>query len=154
MPEETRLTLAGRHAGVTGAGHSMSRSIAHALAEAGADVAVTARTASYLEQLVAEIQARGRRSFAVPCDVTDSDQVQRMATTFIDALEHVDILVNNAGNAASHKLLNHPDELWQRMRAINLTSVYYVTKAFVPTLLAQKVDRIINNPSIPSLIGD
>ena len=82
MPEETRLTLAGRHAVVTGAGRGIGRSIALALAEAGADVAVTARTASDLEQLVAEIQARGRRSFAVPCDVTDADQVQRMATTY------------------------------------------------------------------------
>jgi len=153
MPEETRLTLAGRHAVVTGAGRGIGRSIALALAEAGADVAVTARTVSELERLVTEIQAMGRSSIAIPCDVTNVDQVQHMAMTFIEVLGHIDILVNNAGNAASHKLLNHPDELWHRMLAINLTSVYYVTKAFMPTFIEQKSGRIINIASIASRVG-
>jgi NAD(P)-dependent dehydrogenase (short-subunit alcohol dehydrogenase family) len=65
----------------------------------------------------------------------------------------LDILVNNAGNASSHKFLNHPDDLWQRMLAVNLTSVYAVTKAFVPTLVEQRQGRIINIASTASRVG-
>lgn len=146
-------SLAGHRAVVTGAGRGIGRSIAQALADAGADVAVTARTASELEQLVAAVQARGRKGLAVPCDVMDAEQVQRMAKTVIEGLGGVDILVNNAGNAGSHKFLNHPDELWHRMLAVNLTSVYYVSKAFVPTLIEQRRGRIINIASIASRVG-
>src|SRR5579885_3128873 len=147
------LTLAGRRAVVTGAGRGIGRSIALALAHAGANVAVTARTQSELETLVAEIQALGRQSLAVCCDVTQPEQVGYMAETLLTGLGGLDILVNNAGNAGSHKFLNHPDELWHRMLAINLTSVYYVTKAFVPALINQRSGRIINIASIASRVG-
>src|SRR6266705_3607716 len=153
MSNGGNLTLSGRRAVVTGAGRGIGRSIALALAEAGADVAVTARTAVELEQLVTQIQAMGRQSLAISCDVTDTEQVQRMAKTAVEGLGGVDILVNNAGNAGRHKFLNHPDELWQRMLSVNLTSVYYVTKAFVPTLIEQRYGRIINIASIAGRIG-
>src|SRR5712691_12449401 len=153
MPSDEYLPLKGRRAVVTGAGRGIGRSIALALAQAGADVAVTARTAAEVDQLVAEITAMGRRSQATSCDVTNLEQVQSMAKTLIEGRGGVDILVNNAGNAGSHKFLNHPDELWHRMLAVNLTSVYYVTKAFVPTLIEQRWGRIINIASIASRVG-
>lgn len=147
------LPLEGKRAIVTGAGKGIGRSIALALAEAGADVAVTARTSSDIERLADEMRALGRRASCVSCDVTDVEQVQQMATTLLTNLGGLDILVNNAGNAGSHKMLNHPDELWHRMLAINLTSVYYVSKAFLPTLTAQRSGRIINIASIASRTG-
>lgn len=147
-------TLAGKRAVVTGAGRGIGRSIALALARAGADVGVTARSQNDLEALVAEIQALGRKSLAVCCDVTNPEQVQHMENTLRAGLDGVDILVNNAGNAGSHKFLNHPDDLWHRMLAVNLTSVYYVTKAFVPGLIEQRWGRIITIASIASRLGD
>jgi NAD(P)-dependent dehydrogenase (short-subunit alcohol dehydrogenase family) len=153
MSNENRQLLAGKRAVITGAGRGIGRSIALALALAGANVAVTARTPSEIEQLVTEIQAMGRKSLAISCDVTDPEQVVRMATTFIEGLGGVDILVNNAGNAGSHTFLNHSDELWHRMLSINLTSVYYVTKAFVPAFIEQYYGRIINIASIASRVG-
>lgn len=153
MAGETGLPLAGRRAVVTGAGRGIGRSVALALANAGADVAVTARTTADLESLVGEIQAMGRHSLMTPCDVTDPEQVQQMAQTLLAGLGGIDILVNNAGNAGSHKFLNHPDELWHRMLAINLTSVYYVSKAFVPTFIQQKHGRIVTIASIASRVG-
>jgi NAD(P)-dependent dehydrogenase (short-subunit alcohol dehydrogenase family) len=153
MLHSDKLPLAGKRAVVTGAGRGIGRSIALALAEAGADVAVTARTASEIDLLVAQIQATGRKSLGVSCDVTNSEQVQHMATTVIEGLGGVDILVNNAGNAGSHKFLNHSDELWHSMLSVNLTSVYYVSKAFVPTLINQRAGRIINIASIASRVG-
>src|SRR3989440_6242564 len=154
MTNSDKTTLVGKRAVVTGAGRGIGRCIALALAEAGADVAVSARTANDIEALVAEIRATGRQGVGVTCDVTVPEQVQQMMTVVTEGLGGIDILVNNAGNAGSHKFLNHPDELWQRMLAINLTSVYYVTKAFVPTFIAQKGGRIINIASIASRIGD
>lgn len=148
-----QLPLQDKRAIVTGAGRGIGRSIALALAHAGADVTVTARTSTELDSLVAEIQALGRKGYAVACDVTDGEQVQHMARTCLEAMGGLDILVNNAGNAGSHKFLNHPDDLWQRMIAVNLTSVYAVTKAFVPTLVEQRWGRIINIASISSRVG-
>lgn len=153
MAEHQPAALAGKRAVVTGAGRGIGRSIALALAQAGADVAVTARTQPELEALVAEIQALGRHSLAVSCDVTEAAQVKYMAETLLTGLGGLDILVNNAGNAGSHKFVNHPDDLWQRMLAVNLTSVYYVTKAFVPTLISQRSGRIITVASIASRVG-
>ena len=154
MASSDNLILAGRRAVVTGAGRGIGRSIALALAQAGADVAVTARTHVEIEQLVAEIREMDRQSLAVPCDVTDPEQVKHMAAALIGGLGGIDILVNNAGNAGSHKFLNHPDELWHRMLSVNLTSVYYVTRAFVPKLIDQRWGRIINIASIASRVGD
>lgn len=153
MSTNNAFTLEGKRAVVTGAGKGIGRSIALALAQAGADVAVTARTASDIEQLAGEIRAIGRRAVSVSCDVTDVNQVQHMASTLLEGLGGLDILVNNAGNAGSHKLLDHPDELWHRMLAINLTSVYYVSKAFLPALTEQRSGRIINIASIASRTG-
>lgn len=153
MSNSGGLTLVGKRAVVTGAGRGIGRSIALALADAGADVAVSARTVNDIEALVAEIQAIGRQGVGVTCDVTDPVQVQHMMTMVTKGLGGIDILVNNAGNAGSHKFLNHPDELWQRMLAVNLTSIYYVTKAFVPTLINQRSGRIINIASIASRVG-
>ncbi|HLJ34164.1 MAG TPA: SDR family NAD(P)-dependent oxidoreductase [Ktedonobacteraceae bacterium] len=153
MSSNNNLPLAGKRAVVTGAGRGIGRSIALALAEAGADVAITARTTGELEQLATDIRGMGRQSWLTPCDVMSVEQVQQMAQTFLDGMGGIDILVNNAGNAGSHKFLNHPDELWNRMLAINLTSVYQVTKAFIPRLIEQRYGRIITVASIASRVG-
>jgi NAD(P)-dependent dehydrogenase (short-subunit alcohol dehydrogenase family) len=153
MVSDQTLSLFGKRAVVTGAGRGIGRSIALALANAGADVAVTARTDAELHKLVGEISAAGRRSLSVPCDVTDPEQVKYMASTLFEGLGGIDILVNNAGNAGSQKFLNHSDELWHRMLAVNLTSVYYVSKALAPKLVEQRSGRIINIASIASRVG-
>jgi 3-hydroxybutyrate dehydrogenase len=146
--------LAGKRAVVTGATKGIGRAIALRLAEAGADVVVSARSEADLEALQAEIAGRGRRALAIACDVTDAQQVnERLARGALDTWGGVDILVNNAGNAGSAKFLGHPDELWQRMLAINLTSVYYVTKAFAPAMVAQGHGRIITIASIAGKVG-
>lgn len=148
-----KLVLAGRRAVVTGASRGIGQSIALALAQAGADVAVTARSETELKHVAEQIRALGRCSLAVSGDVTDPAQVERLAAAVQAGLGGVDILVNNAGGGASHKFLNHPDELWQRMLLLNLTSVYYVSKAFVPAMVEQRWGRIITIASTAAQVG-
>jgi NAD(P)-dependent dehydrogenase (short-subunit alcohol dehydrogenase family) len=100
-----------------------------------------------------EIKALGRRSLAISSDVTNVAEVLQLAQAVQDEFGGIDILVNNAGTAKSHKFINHPDELWDEMLAVNLTSVYLVTKAFVPAMVEQKWGRIINMASIASKVG-
>ncbi|HEY3230055.1 MAG TPA: SDR family NAD(P)-dependent oxidoreductase [Roseiflexaceae bacterium] len=150
---EDHLPLAGRRAVVTGAGRGIGHAIALALAAAGTDVALCARSHAELEQVAEELRALGRRALALPCDVTNAAAVARMAEEVTAGLGGIDILVNNAGAAASHKFVDHPDELWHYMLAVNLTSVYYVTKAFVPQMVAQRSGRVITIASIAAKIG-
>lgn len=153
MPEQASLPLSGKRAVVTGAGRGIGRAIALALAQAGANLALAARSQTELAALAAEIGALGRRAHAIACDVTDPAQVERLAHAALDGLGGVDILVNNAGASGSHKFADHPDELWHRMLAINLTSVYYVCKALAPTMVAQRSGRIITIASVAARTG-
>ena len=147
-------SLAGKRAVVTGGGRGIGRSIALALGDAGCDVIVSGRTQTEIESVAAELREKGRRAEAFVCDVTDPEQVRAFAHGVIDGpFGGLDILVNNAGNAGSAKFATHPDELWHRMLAINLTSVYYVTKAFVQPMIAQQSGRIITVASIASKVG-
>lgn len=151
--KQSVLPLAGRRVLVTGGSQGIGRSIALTLAAAGADVAVSARRLPELEAVAAEIRADGRRGLALSCDITDPAQVQHITATLVEQWGGVDILVNNAGAAGSHKFLGHPDELWHRMLAVNLTSVYYVSKAIAPLMVERQWGRIINIGSIASKIS-
>lgn len=138
---------------VTGGGRGIGRAIALALAADGAAVAVSARTADEVFAVAAEIEAAGGRSIAVPADVTDAVSVQLLIQRVTADLGPPLILVNNAGAAASHKFDGHPDALWERMLAVNLTGTYLVTKACAPAMLAAKWGRVVNIGSIASLTG-
>ncbi|HVG00345.1 MAG TPA: SDR family oxidoreductase, partial [Chloroflexia bacterium] len=154
MPPDTgNLPLAGKRAIVTGAGRGIGRSIALALARAGAEVALTARTAADLQPVAAEIEAMGRRVIVASCDVTDPRQVEAMSKRVLEEWGGLEVLVNNAGHAGSHKFVGHPDELWHEMVRTNLTSVYYVTKAFAPALIEARWGRIINIASTAARVG-
>src|SRR4051794_20171377 len=94
-----RFSLAGEVALVTGAGRGLGRAFALALAEAGADVVVAARTMDALQPLAEEIRTLGRHAFACHLDVADVSSAQRAVGAAVERLGRLDILVNNAGTS-------------------------------------------------------
>ena len=146
-------TLNNKIALVTGGGRGIGEACAVALAEAGADVAVCSRSSGEIDAVAEKIRETGRRALAVVCDVTEADQVRRMAEELNSHFGVVEILVNNAGLGRSHRFIDHPDELWDQMLAVNLTGVYRVTKAFVPKMIEMRQGRVINIASVMSKIG-
>jgi NAD(P)-dependent dehydrogenase (short-subunit alcohol dehydrogenase family) len=153
-PGEGGPALAGRRAVVTGAGRGIGRAVALALARAGADIGAASRTSQELETLGVDVEALGRTYIPVICDVTNPEEVADMAEAMQWGLGGIDILVNAAGGAETHKFVGHPDEIWHRMIALNLTSVYYVTKAIAPVLIENGGGRIVNIASIAARVGD
>src|SRR5690349_1008683 len=91
--------LTGKTAFVTGASRGIGRAIAVALADAGADVALVARSAEGLADTADDITAVGRKAVVIPADVTDQPSVADAVAASIDQLGHVDIVVNNAGGS-------------------------------------------------------
>ena len=144
-----RFSLAGKVALVTGASRGIGEAIALAYAEAGADVAVTARSLPALEEVAAGVERFGRRAIAVPCDVTEGDQVERCVRTVEDALGRIDVLVNNAGGPVFNApVLEMRDEGWQRLIDLNLTSVFRFCRDVGRGMVARRSGSVINVASV------
>lgn len=145
--------LEGRGAVVTGGGRGLGAAIAAALAEAGAAVVVAARTTAEIEQVAAELRARGARAVAVPCDVTDEASVKALGIAAREVLDAVDVLVNNAGGAQSAPLARLTLDEWNRTLAVNATGTFLCTREFVPDMVARGFGRVVNVASISGLHG-
>jgi NAD(P)-dependent dehydrogenase (short-subunit alcohol dehydrogenase family) len=153
MTQAARATSAGKVALVTGGGRGIGRAIALALAREGVDLVVSARHAGEIAQVADEVRALGRRALSLVADVSDPAQVTALRDAVAEQLGGVDILVNNAGAAGSAKFLGHDDALWHHMLAANLTSVYYVSKAFVPAMVERGWGRVITVASMHAKVG-
>ena len=92
-----QFRLDGKVAVVTGGGKGIGRGIVHCLADAGADIAIAARSKDDIAAVAKEVEAKGRKAIAIPTDVTDIDQLEALGQAATDMLGHVDIWVNNAG---------------------------------------------------------
>ena len=138
------FSLSGSTALVTGGGRGIGRTIALTLAEAGADVAIAARTLSQVEEVASEIRALNRRSLALKTDVTDSLSVNEMVSYTTDQLGKIDILVNVAGISGSASLDSFSDEAWSRIIETNLSGPFYCCRAVAGQMLEDRSGRIIN----------
>jgi NAD(P)-dependent dehydrogenase (short-subunit alcohol dehydrogenase family) len=144
--------LTGRKAFVTGASRGIGRVVAVALAEAGADVALVARSADGLAETAAAVQAIGRDACVIPTDVTDYDAVADSVVTAIDQLGYVDIVVNNAGG--SNFIVPFRDirlSGWDKLMQLNLSSAVYVCHAFAGHLLERGRGSVINMASVAGI---
>jgi NAD(P)-dependent dehydrogenase (short-subunit alcohol dehydrogenase family) len=148
-----KFKLDGKVAIVTGGGRGIGEAIAIALAEAGADVAVCARTDKQIKEVAGKIEKIGRRALAIPTDVRKWEQVQNMADKTVAELGRVDILVNNAGILGYAWLLDTPEKTWHDIIDTNLTSVFLCTKAVGKYLIKQKSGKVINVASAAGVAG-
>ena len=123
------FSLAGRRALVTGASRGIGQALAVALAEAGADVAVAARTVGPLEATAEAIEARGRRGLAVPLDITDVGAVREIVDAVASSLGGLDILINNAGTEQVCPSQAVEEALWDRIVDTNLKGAFFCAQA-------------------------
>jgi len=137
--------LQNRIALVTGGSRGIGRSIALALAAAGADVAVNYRRhTAEADAVTAAISASGRRALAVGADVSDSDAVVRMIGRIEAELGPVGVLVNNAGIAIIRGVDDLTEDEFDLTLAVNLKSVFLCTQAVLPGMRARRWGRIVN----------
>ena len=148
----SKFRLDGKVAIVTGVGVMNGKHIALALAEAGADVCLVARSRPVIEQTAVEIRTMGRRALPLTADVTDSGQVDRMVAEARSKLGRIDILFNHVGGGGRPgPILNLSDEDWHACFLGNLYSMFYCTRAVGKVMVEQKQGgSIINTSSVAS----
>jgi NAD(P)-dependent dehydrogenase (short-subunit alcohol dehydrogenase family) len=124
-----QLHLDGRVGLVTGASRGLGRAMALALAEAGADVALVARSRDGLSETAAAVSARGRRALVLQADVALEGEVEAAVARALDAFGAVDVLVNNSGVAAVKPLVETTPVEWRRILETNLTGAFNCCRA-------------------------
>ncbi|MGH9271530.1 MAG: SDR family NAD(P)-dependent oxidoreductase [Ilumatobacteraceae bacterium] len=132
-----RFRLDGCVVVVTGSGRGIGRGIAVGMAEAGADVVVTARRTDEIEAVVYEVEARGRRAIGVPGDITDAAFVAELVAMTVEQLGRLDVWVSNAGGSehkGTYKVLDMPDQHWDAQLALNLRPHFIAAKACAPVM--------------------
>ena len=143
--------LAGKVALVTGAAKRLGRVTALALAEAGADVAVTfLKSAREVQRTAKDIEKTGVRTRAVRCDVTDLRSVRAAVKEAVRKLGGLDILINNAGRYETVGFDDLKLEQWDAMFATNVRGPFLVSKEALPHLRKRR-GRIINLGSLGGL---
>ncbi len=160
-PVFPELNLEDRVALVTGAGRGIGRAIAVTLAEAGAHVAVAARTKAQVEETAGEVEKQGRRTLPLPTDITDPGQVEQMVARAVAGLGPIDILVNSAGTIFMKPLVAVPDkgfmseifpgfekgmsiEEWDSVMNLNLRGTFLVTRTVAPGMIERRQGKVIN----------
>jgi NAD(P)-dependent dehydrogenase (short-subunit alcohol dehydrogenase family) len=137
-------TLAGKVAVVTGAGQGLGRDIALRFAAEGATVALAARSEDKLAAVAREVAAAGGRALAVPTDVARDDDVEALRDRVVAEAGAIDILVNNSGIAGpTAPLWEQSRAAWDETFAVNVTGVFLMCRAFLPSMLERGGGSVI-----------
>lgn len=145
--------LEGRVALVTGAGRGIGRALALALAGVGADIALAARSVGEIEKVAAEVEGLGRRALAVPTDVTDEAEVERLVGRVLEELGGLDVLVNNSGVIHAAPLVETSAEEWDRVVSTNLRGTFLCMRAAGRHFLERGEGKVVNVASNFAFMG-
>jgi NAD(P)-dependent dehydrogenase (short-subunit alcohol dehydrogenase family) len=149
------FNLTGKVALVTGGSKGLGKAMARILAEAGADVVISSRSEGELRAALDEIlQGTGRRGKLVVADMSQREDVSRLARTALEQMGRVDILVNNAGTNIPQPIDEIRDQDWDAVLEINLSSVMALTRALVPQMKERRWGRIIHISSIMGYVAN
>ena len=144
-----RFLVTDKVAIVTGAGRGIGAASAVALAEAGADIVLSARSADQLEAVAEKVRAAGRRAVVVPADLSDLDRLDDLVAAATGDLGRLDIVVNNVGGAMPQPFLDTSDADLEQAFHFNVTTAFSLTRRAAADL-AHNEGSVIN---IASLIG-
>jgi len=148
----TIFDLSGRVALVTGGSKGLGKAMASGFAMAGADVVISSRHEDELKAALSEIvEGTGVRGAYFVADMTQREEVERLAKSALSEMGRVDILVNNAGSNVPQAIDEITDESWDRIIELNLTSCIVLTRALVGQMKERKWGRIIHISSIMAL---
>jgi 3-oxoacyl-[acyl-carrier protein] reductase len=147
------MSLSGHVALVTGASQGIGQACALKLAQAGAAVAVAARNREKLNEVVAQVTAKGGKAAAFVMDVAEEEQIKAAFKAAIAEFGRVDILVNNAGITRDQLVLRMKRDDWDSVLSTNLTSAYLCVQQAIGSMLKQRWGRVINITSIFGQVG-
>jgi NAD(P)-dependent dehydrogenase (short-subunit alcohol dehydrogenase family) len=147
------LDLTGKTAVVIGGTSGIGLSLAKGLATAGANVVPTGRRTELVQAAAKEIEALGRKSLAVPCDVADRGSLESLLAATLGAFGSVEILVNCAGVTKKTPTLDVSDEEWARIQEINVTGAFRACQIFGRHMIERKYGRIVNVASLASFVA-
>lgn len=145
--------LEGKTALITGASKGLGKSMALALAEAGAQILLVSRDESLLQSVATEIKGKGGRAEVYRADVAREEDVLRLQKDVESKFGKLHILINNAGINIRKRVTDFTLEEWDRVINTNLTSVFLMCRSFVPMMTGQEYGRIINMTSIMSHVS-
>lgn len=138
---------------VTGASRGIGKATARALSARGYAVALLSRSKAGIDALKKEIVAKGGRAVAIACDVSNDARVQKAAKEVLANLGIPDVVVNNAGIVKRAPVATQTNAIWDETLATNLSGAFYVTRAFLPSMLRAKRGRFVQVASISSTLG-
>jgi len=148
-----KFSLKGKVAIVTGASRGMGKVMSLALAEAGADVVVAARTLMKLEALSEQIRSLNRNCLVYQIDVTEFDKIELMVKKTIDEFGKVDILVNNAGMNIRKMAIDLSQPEWDKVLNTNLKAYFFCAQAVAREMAKKNGGKIVNIASLRSIIA-
>ena len=146
--------LEGKVAIVTGAGSGVGRATANLFAKTGSAVVVVDLLPDRVNQVVAEIESSGGKATGMVMDLAVGSEVDRMVDETLKSLGRVDVLHNNAGIMDGVRpVADTPDEVWEKVLAINVTAPFRASRRVIPSMLKQGGGVIINTASVAGLFG-
>lgn len=145
--------LTGRLAIVIGGTSGIGRAMALGLADAGADVVVTGRRESLVDEVAGEIEARGRRSLRMAADVADSAGLEEVKRACLAEFGRLDVMVYAAGTTKRVPTLEMQEADWARILDTNLTGMLRACQVFGKDMVARRSGRIIAIASLTSFVG-
>jgi 2-deoxy-D-gluconate 3-dehydrogenase len=148
-----KFSLADKTAMVIGASRGLGQGMARALAEAGADLALVARSISSLEEFGEEVKRLDRKCLILPSDVSRPSEIQTVVNRVIGAFGKIDILINSQGTQVRKPAFEMTEQDWEALMSVNLKSVFFSCQAVGREMARQGKGKIINVASLTSIIG-
>ena len=144
MPSGVKIDLRGKVAFVSGASKGIGVAIAEAFADAGADLALTARDKTGLEATAESARSRGVTAWTHTAELADPDQVRSLGDAALREFGKVDILINNAGLTHPQRVLDVGLFEWRNTLDVNLLAPLLLTQCFAPGMIERRSGKIVN----------